>query len=92
MPSRARPLAITLKAWRRMGFRRMLALGAGLAFIASCISMAAIYHDPFAHLAVCLGGAAPAAQDGALLLYGHCAWCYLALGLALSALIAPPKA
>ncbi len=79
--------------WRsRIGFRQALGLGAALAFIASCISMAAIYHDPFAHLAVCLGGAAPALQDGDLLLYGHCAWCYLALGLGLAALVAPPKA
>ncbi len=57
--------------------------------IASCISMTVLYQDPFAHIKLCLSGSVPARQDGALVLLGHCAWCYLAAGFALAALMAP---
>jgi hypothetical protein len=74
-----------------MEFRHWLGVFSILAFVASCISMAALYQDPFAHLKLCLGGEAPAPKDGTLVLYGHCTWCYLAVGFGLAALIAPPK-
>ncbi len=71
--------------------RLLMALLAAIAFVASCLSMAALYQDPFAHLKLCLGGEVPVPGNGALVLYGHCAWCYVAVGLGLAALIAPPK-
>ncbi len=71
--------------------RYWLGFIAVLSLIASCISMAVIYQNPFAHLALCLGGEPGIAQSGTLLLYGHCAWCYLAVGFGLAALVAPPR-
>lgn len=69
-----------------------LFLAAALALIASVLSMAAIYGDPLAHIKICLGGSADGlASSNAILLYGHCGWCYLALGLAVAALVVPGK-
>jgi methenyltetrahydromethanopterin cyclohydrolase len=70
---------------------RALLVGTALfSLIASIFSMAAIYGDPLAHIKICLGGSSSALADAnAVVLYGHCGWCYLAVGLALAALIAP---
>ncbi len=62
-----------------------------LALIASCISMTALYQDPFAHIKICFGGAVQTPEIGVFLLLGHCTWCYLGAGLGLAALIVPPK-
>lgn len=83
--------ARVIPALNRMSIRHALGAFAILAFIASCLSMAVIYQDPFAHLKLCLGGNVPTPKDGALVFYGHCAWCYLAVGSGLAALIAPPR-
>ena len=83
--------ARVIPALHTVELRHGLAAFAVLAFMASCVSMATLYQDPFAHLKLCLGGNVPAPKDGALVLYGHCAWCYLAVGFGLAALIAPPK-
>ena len=74
-----------------IGFRHGLGAFSILAFVASCLSMATLYQDPFAHLKLCLGGEIPAPKGGTLVLYGHCTWCYLTVGFGLAALIAPPK-
>ncbi|MDQ7017975.1 MAG: hypothetical protein Q9M33_02315 [Robiginitomaculum sp.] len=76
---------------RSTDLRLLMALLAAIAFVASCFSMAALYQDPFAHLKLCLGDEVPAPKDGVLVFYGHCVWCYMAVGLGLAALIAPPK-
>jgi len=83
--------ARVISAFRETDLRIFMALMAAFALVASCFSMAALYQDPFAHLKLCLGGELPAPKDGTLVLYGHCAWCYLTVGLGLAALIAPPK-
>ncbi len=70
-----------------------LFLAAIISFFGSIFSMAVIYGDPLAHVKICLGGQVePMVGSNALVLYGHCGWCYLALGLALAALVAPAKA
>jgi len=84
-------LTHTLNWAQKLSFRDVLFLTAILAFLGSIISMTAIYHDPFAHIKLCLGGQVPVAETGSLMLYGHCAWCYLAAALGAAGVIVPTR-
>ncbi len=84
-------LLATINRAHRLSFRDVLFLAALMALLGSIISMTAIYHDPFAHIKLCLGGQVPAPDAGSLVLYGHCAWCYLAAALGAAGIIVPPS-